>query len=114
MAQGAMVQKHGAVSNDAIHTSSGPKPPRWKIAWRRGAGRRAIEPRRRGGGRRAKGSICEKKFKPGSFCVKLREKDHFCRFLLHRVSLELDLVSWGRGAMCLLCLLPLRRLETQE
>jgi hypothetical protein len=51
-----MLPMHGAVSNGAIHTSCGPKQPRWKIPWRRGVRRHAIQPRRHRGGRRAKGS----------------------------------------------------------
>jgi hypothetical protein len=51
-----MLSIHGAVSNGAIHPSCGPKRPRWKIPWRRGVWRRAIQPRRHRGGRRAKGS----------------------------------------------------------
>jgi hypothetical protein len=51
-----MLPIHGAVSNGAIHTSCGPKQPRWKIPRRRGVWRHAIQPRRHRGGRHAKGS----------------------------------------------------------
>jgi hypothetical protein len=83
-----MVQKHGAVSNGAIHNTCGPVEPRWKIAWRRVAGCRATEPRRRGGGRRAKGSIREIFSNPVHFMLNFAKRAIFIFFTKLAASSE--------------------------
>jgi hypothetical protein len=75
-----MLPIHGAVSNGAIHNKCGPVEPRWKIPWRRGVGRRAIEPRRRGGGRREKGSDREICSNPVYFVLNFAKKAIFIVF----------------------------------
>jgi hypothetical protein len=84
-----MLPIHGAVSNGAIHNKCGPiEPvePRWKIPWRRGVGRRTAEPRRRGGGRREKGSDREIFSNPVYFVLNFAKKAIFIVFYKTRSS----------------------------
>jgi hypothetical protein len=79
-----MLKNHGAVSNGAIHNKCGPEWPAWKIPRRRGVGRRAIYPRRHGGGRREKESDREIFSNPVYFVLNFAKKAIFIVFYLAR------------------------------